>query len=277
MIDCHSHVHGPAFEVDRTEVLVRAREAGVAAILVVGEDAGDDDRVGSLAGLRDERWPRLLPCFGYHPDRLADSLPLPPRGDLEAVFERIRASAPGLAAIGEVGLDHWYTKDPERRTRQEEVLAGFAALSRELGLALNVHSRGAARRTLEVLAGAGAERVLMHAFDGKVSLATEAWERHGYRFSITPSSIRSEQAARLIERLPLEALLLETDAPVLGPVRGERNEPANLGLSRDLIARCKGLDPREVDLATTRTAISLFGLERFGIDATARHGGGFDG
>ncbi len=97
----------------------------------------------------------------------------------------------------------------------------------------------------------------MHAFDGKASHAVRAAEA-GYLFSIPASAIRSEQKQKLVRRLPLESLALESDSPVLGPVRGERNEPANIIFALDLIARTHGVPPERVADVTTKNALNLF-------------------
>ncbi|MEA3276175.1 MAG: TatD family hydrolase [Pseudomonadota bacterium] len=274
MIDCHSHLAGSDFDADRYAVRRRAKDAGVQAVLVVGEDAEDNARVlrviAEVLRVDNEhairqvppapRAPvgaRLVPCLGFHPDRFADELPLPTRTQVDEVISQIRAHAGELAAIGEVGLDYWYVKDPERRRAQGAILEEMAALSQELGLPLNVHSRSAGHYTVDLLLAAGAERVLMHAFDGKASHALRVAEA-GYLFSVPPSVVRSEQKQKLVRRLPLESLALESDSPVLGPERDQRNEPANLTYARDFIAEAHGLSPERVDEVTSANARRLF-------------------
>jgi TatD DNase family protein len=257
MIDCHAHLAGEDFDADRDAVRRRAAAAGVSAVLVVGEDFEDNARVlrvtaGALAG-----GARLLPCLGFHPDRFADDRPLPARAKLDAAIAQIRRHAGGLAAIGEVGLDYWYAKDPERRRVQRVLLEEMAALSAELDLPLNVHSRSAGHYTVDLLLACGAGRVLMHAFDGKASHAVRAAEA-GYLFSVPPSVVRSEQKQKLVGRLPLGSLCLESDSPVLGPDREARNEPANLAFARDFIARVKGVSSDRVDEVTSDNARRLF-------------------
>jgi TatD DNase family protein len=198
-----------------------------------------------------------LPCLGLHPDRFADAAAPPSRAAIDATLALVRAHAGVLAGIGEIGLDQWAVKDPARRAAAEELLAAFAALGRELDLTLNVHSRSAGERTLDVLRAAGAGRVLMHAFDGRASLAVRAAD-DGTVFSIPPSVVRSPQKQKLVRRLPLEALVLESDAPVLGPTPGERNEPANLALTRDYLAAAHGVSAERVAEMTTATAWRLF-------------------
>ena len=250
MIDCHAHLAATDFDADRQSVCRRAALAGVRSVLVVGEDAEDNARVLRVIAGTGPHGCVLLPCLGFHPDRFADDRPLPTRADLDSVFAQIRENAGTLAAIGEVGLDYWYVKAPERRRAQGELLEEMAALSRDLGLTLNVHSRSAGHYALDLLLASGAERVLMHAFDGKAEA--------GYVFSVPPSVVRSAQKQKLVERLPLGCLALESDSPVLGPDRDARNEPANLVFARDFIARAHGVSSEHVVEVTTANARRLF-------------------
>jgi len=163
-----------------------------------------------------------------------------------------------LVAIGEVGLDHWKVQDEAGRELQRQLFLRFVALAGEFDLPLNVHSRSASRHAVAVLRESGARRVLLHAFDGKVATALPAVEA-GYFFSIPPSIVRSAQKQKLARQLPLSCLLLETDSPVLGPVPGERNEPANLSVALSAVAEIKGLRAEEVAEAVTENARRLFG------------------
>ena len=257
MIDCHTHLAGTEFDADRDAVRRRAAAAGVSAVLVVGEDAEDNARVLRVLAEAGTDGARLLPCLGLHPDRFADDRSLPAHEEVDAVIHQIRAHAAEVAAIGEVGLDYWVAKDPDRRRAQCELLEAMATLAAELDLPLNVHSRSAGHYTLDLLIAAGAKRVLMHAFDGKAAHALRGVEA-GFLFSVPPSVVRSEQKQKLVRRLPLEALALESDSPVLGPDREARNEPANLRFARDFIAAAHGVSPERVDEVTSTNARRLF-------------------
>ncbi len=255
MIDCHSHLACEAFDADRPAVIERARAAGVKQILVVGEDLADSRRTLEVCA----RHPGvLIPCVGLHPDRFADDRPLPEDTDIQAVEQLAREHRTEIACIGEVGLDYWCTKDPARRAAQRACLERMAALATALGLPLNVHSRSSGHYAIDLLAGTGAGRVLMHAFDGKASHAVGAAERLGYAFSVPPSVVRSAQKQKLATRLPLEALLLESDSPVLGPEAGQRNEPANLVETVRWVASARGLTEERVREVTTDNARRLF-------------------
>jgi len=255
VIDCHAHLASDAFDADRDAVLDRAALAGVRKIVVVGEDAGDDRRVLELASRRPDL---LVPCVGLHPDRFAEDREAPGPDAIAEVAALARRERGRLAAIGEVGLDYFWVKSDERRAAQRRCLEAMVELSLELDLPLNVHSRSAGHYAIDLLAAAGARRVLMHAFDGKASHARRAVEQHGFVFSVPPSVVRSAQKQKLVRSLPLESLALETDSPVLGPEPKTRNEPANLGLVVEAIADLKGVsadDVIEAAAASTRRVL----------------------
>ncbi|HEX7926991.1 MAG TPA: TatD family hydrolase [bacterium] len=257
MIDCHSHLTSREFDADRAAVLQRAREAGVTHVAIVGQDAAEN--AGVLASMRTPAVEglRLLPFLGLHPDRFTDDEPPITPEEIDAICAEIRLRQDAITGIGEVGLDHWRCKTEERRALQREAFVRLVDLAVELDLPLNVHSRSAGHHTLELLLERGAKRVLMHAFDGKAGHALKGAEA-GYVFSIPPSIVRSEQKRKLVRVLPLKALALETDSPVLGPDPAQRNEPANLRRSLEAIAEIKGVAEVDVAKVTTETARRVF-------------------
>jgi TatD DNase family protein len=247
LVDTHAHLCSPEFDHDRHEVLARANAAGVGAVIAVGETLAEAEGNLALAG----KFPMVKPAAGLYPTVLD--------GDhAEKMHAFIRSHRAQLAAIGEVGLDHWAVKEEPDRAVQREIFAGFIRLSRELDLPLNVHSRSAGRQAVALLLEAGAARVQLHAFDGKASTALPAVEA-GYFFSIPPSVVRSRQKQKLVWHLPLACLLVETDSPVLGPEPQVRNEPANLPLAIHAIAEIKGLCARQVVEAVAANTMRLYG------------------
>lgn len=247
LIDCHAHLCDPVFDADRRQVLDRAHSAGVEAIVAVGETLEDALRNRRLAELH----PEVFPAAGLYPTHLDL--------DLASGLERwIRENRAILVAIGEVGLDHWKVKEEEEREVQREIFRRFIRLAAELDLPLNVHSRSAGRHAIALLLEQDASRVQLHAFDGKPASALAAVEA-GFFFSIPPSIVRSRQKQKLVGRLPLSCLLLETDSPVLSPTAGERNEPANVRVALRAVAELKGIAEAQVAERAHENALRLFG------------------
>ena len=246
LFDAHAHLYAPVFADDLEAVLARAANRGVQAVLCVSETLAEAERVLELA----DRHSLIKPCAGLYPTILD-------RAAAAAMLAFIRRHQERLVAIGEVGLDYWKVQDPADREVQRDILAQHVALSRELDLPLNVHSRSAGRHAIAWLRENGARHVLLHAFDGKAATARAGLEA-GYYFSIPPSIVRSPQKQKLVRHLPLEHLLLESDAPVLGPEKEVRNEPCNVWLSCQHIAAIKGVPVDEVARVTTANARRLF-------------------
>ena len=247
IVDTHTHISDPGFDADRTEVLQKAADAGVGAVIAVGENMDDARRNLELA----EKHPMIRPAAGLYPTIL----------DLEQAEQMhafIRTERSELVAIGEVGLDFWVVKEDAQKELQKEILKGFVQLSRELNLPLNIHSRSAGRHAVALLLDNGASRVQMHAFDGKASSALPAVEA-GFFFSVPPSVVRSRQKQKLVKHLPLSCLLVETDSPVLGPDPNQRNEPANITLAIEAIAELKSTTKEEVLAAVGENTRCLYG------------------
>lgn len=248
LTDCHAHLCAEAFASDLPEVLSRARDAGVEAVVAVGETLADAERNLELA----ERYPGVvLPTAGLYPTHLD-------LAEAERVADLIRRERCRLAAIGEVGLDRWKVRDERDLALQREIFAFFIDLSIELDLPLNVHSRSAGHYAIDLLLERGAKRVQLHAFDGRAARAEPAIEA-GYRFSVPPSIVRSPQKQKLVRRLPLSCLLLETDSPVLGPERDGRNEPANAIVSLRAIAELKAVSEEDVAATVKENTARLYG------------------
>jgi len=247
IVDTHTHLSDPVFDKDLHAVLQKAQAAGICAILLVGENLEDAVKNLDLA----RRFPILKPAAGLYPQILD-----PKAADIMITF--IRAHRRRLVAIGEVGLDHWVVKTDAGKAVQETIFKRFIELSGELDLPLNVHSRSAGRKAVDLLLQCNATRVQLHAFDGKASSAMPAVEA-GFFFSIPPSVVRSRQKQKLVKNLPLNCLLLETDSPVLGPVPNERNQPANITIAIETIAEIKGVRKEAVIEAAAANTEALYG------------------
>ncbi len=247
LIDTHTHLCDDSFDIDRSEVIERARSAGIKRIITVSENVEDARRNLKFAG----KHPELLPAAGLYPTYLDFDA-------AEGMRNFIRRKQDQLVAIGEVGLDYWAVQDEGERDVQRRILEAFVELSLELGLPLNVHSRSAGRHAVDLLLKKGAKRVQLHAFDGKAGAAQPAVEA-GFFFSVPPSIKRSRQKQKLVRQLPLSCLLLETDSPVLGPDPEKRNEPANAVIALEMIAEIKGFSKEAVAEAVYGNTRQLYG------------------
>jgi TatD DNase family protein len=235
MYDAHCHINDFQFDADLTDVLERAKDAGVLGIV---DSALNADEIEKSLRISEENPGFVFTAAGLHPENVNPE-------EFERVVRLVREHKDRIVALGEVGLDYWWVKEETDREIQREHFKQFIALSKELDKPLIVHSRSAGKYAIDMLIEANAKKVLMHAFDGKAGHALRGAE-FGFNFSVPTSVIRSEQKIKLAKLVPLERLLLETDSPVLGPDKKERNEPANLPLVARTIAELKRIDVEEV-------------------------------
>ena len=251
LFDSHSHLDAPEFAADRHAVLDRALAAGVIAQLV---PAVDHD---SWAGLRDTcaMHPGLHAAYGLHPMYLERHQP----GHLRALGDWIARERP--CAIGECGLDHFVEGlDP---AAQRFYFDGQLALARDFNLPVILHARRAVEETILALRGIGGLRGVVHSFSGSEEQARQLFDL-GFCIGIggPVTYDRARRIRRVVATMPLEFLLLETDAPDQPNAahRGERNEPALLVEVLHAVAQVREASPASVADATFANACRLFGL-----------------
>jgi TatD DNase family protein len=259
LIDSHCHIDVEQFDHDRDEVVARAREAGLAEMLVVG---GIDEEAGLERALAVAERFHLPATAGVHPH-------LARRADTK-VYEQIRGLAREgrVVAIGEIGLDFHYDLSP--RDVQREVFRAQIRLAREVGRPVVVHTREADEETAAILEEEGAAEVggVVHCFTGGRELARRSL---ALGFHISFSGIvafpRAEVIQEVAREVPDDRLLVETDAPYLAPPphRGKRNEPAFVAAVARCLAEVHALPVEQVAEVTGANARELFGLGQ-GID-----------
>ena len=252
IVDSHCHLDFPDFDGDLAEVVTRAQAAGVAKMVTICTRLDKFDAVTSIA----QAHAPVYMAVGVHPHAAGDS-------GLSAPDALIRLSAkPKVVGIGETGLDFFYDHSP--REAQELSFRAHIQAAREAGLPLIVHTRAAEEDTLRILqdeAQAGAFASVIHCFTGTNYLRDGALELGCY---ISASGIstfkRSEALRKTLGGVPLDRLLVETDAPYLapGPHRGKRNEPAYVRHTAEVLAQVFGLSLEAFAAATTANFHRLF-------------------
>lgn len=217
-VDIHAHLDDVAFAPDLSDVLVRAREAGVCTILTASTSCESSLRVLELVRL----YPEVYGCVGVHPQEV--------QGEVNLSFLEDALGEKKILALGEIGLDYFW--DTTYVEKQKEVFVAQVELAERHGLPVVVHSRKAERDVFTILADRAKNiPVVWHCFSGDLAFLSEVLSR-GWYISLGgvvtyPKATRLQEVARVV---PLERLFLETDAPYLAPQakRGKRNEPAFL-------------------------------------------------
>jgi len=258
MIDSHCHLAGEEFSTDLGDVIDRAMAAGVSgALVIVG--AEDDEEYGRAAGVT-AAWPGVRLSIGVHP-HTAGQFADDPRAAAALVETRV-AGAPLARAIGEIGLDYHYDFAP--RDVQRDVFAAQIDVAIELDRAVVIHTREATDDTLAIIreAGQGRLRGVMHCFTGSTDDARRALDL-GFFVSFAgiltfPKATALRETAALV---PIDRLLVETDAPFLAPVphRGKRCEPAWVVETAASLAAVHRLDHESLDGQLARNLAALLG------------------
>ena len=250
--DSHCHLDPMRYGADLHDVLVRARAAGVTGMTVIGTRAVDSEAAADLA----DREPGIVAAAGIHPNDVAEA-------DADEWDRITRLVVSGrVAAIGETGLD-WY-REHSPRELQREYFDRHIRLAQKLALPLVVHTRESIRDTLDALREAllrGPLVIVLHSFPGTVAEASEAVELGcslGFAGMVTFRS--AANLREVVKGVPSDRLLIETDSPFLSPepLRGRRNEPANVVHTARCLAIARGEPLEKIAADTTANARRIF-------------------
>ena len=263
-VDSHCHLDFKDFDADRAEVLARARAAKVAMMVTISTKITEAAQIIALAEAHDE----LACTIGIHPHEAGSQ----PETSAAQLVELSRH--PKVIGIGETGLDYYYEHSP--RAAQQRNFRAHIEAARLSGLPLVVHARDADEDTADIMEdemGKGAYPALIHCFTAGPELAERALAMGCY---ISISGIATfnsaKQLRQTIETIPLERLLIETDAPFLAPVphRGKRNEPSFVADTAAALAELKGVSVAQFAQATSDNFFALFTkADRVGFDQRA--------
>ena len=251
LIDTHAHLDFDDYDQDREEVFNRARKIGVEKIVNIGADLEGSRRAVELA----EKYDHVYASVGIHPHE-ADTVNEESLAEIKAL-----AASPKVKAIGECGLDFYYDNSP--REIQKDAFKKQLDLALELQLPVVVHSREAAAETLEILDTAGdfAEKLIFHCYAYGPEEIEEIIRRDYYVAFGGLVTFNSAQPIRdALKKMPLDRILLETDAPYLTPAphRGKRNEPAYLEHIVKKAAAVRGISAEKMGEITTENAERIY-------------------
>ncbi len=253
MIDSHAHLEMPEFDADRKDVIARAKEAGVDAIVTIGTDLDDCFKAVEIAASFDS----VYAAVGIHPHEVK-------KIDTQT-YDQMQelAARPKVVAYGEIGLDFFKNRSP--REVQIRRFGEQLELAKDLNLPIIIHDREAHRETMDLLSSwKGSRRGIIHCFSGDYAMARKCLDL-GFYISIpgTVTFAKADILRDVVSHVPAESLLVETDAPFLTPepFRGKRNESAYVKYTAMRVAEIKGIPFEVLAEITARNACEIFKIE----------------
>lgn len=249
LTDTHCHLDFSDFNPDRNEVILRAKDNGLAYIINIGSSLAGSKKSIELA----EGYDFIYATAGIHPHE-ADKIDKESFGVLAELAKHKK-----VVAIGEIGLD--YYKNYSKAENQLALFNSLVTLANDLAKPLVIHTRNAQSDTLKVLKEKGVKKAVVHCFSGDENFLKECLDL-GFFISFTCNITykKADPLRNLVKLIPLERLLLETDAPFLPPegFRGKRNEPLYVKYLAEAVANIKGISTEEVAGVTTDNAKQFF-------------------
>lgn len=253
LIDTHCHLDFADFEAERDDIVARAHAAGVSQMVTISTRVQKLDTLLAIA----DKYPSVFCSVGTHPNNAGEELDIQTED-----LVRLANSHEKIVAIGEAGLDYFY--DTQTPADQKTGLLRHIAAARQTSLPLVIHSRSADEDMAEILAaesGKGAFPFILHCFSSGAELARTGVALGGYvSFSGILTFPKSEEIREIAKTVPLDRLLVETDAPYLAPKRwrGKRNEPSYVVNTAEVLADVHGLTYDEMAKITTDNAFRIF-------------------
>lgn len=253
LFDTHAHYNDDAFDSDRDAVLSSLPEHGVGLVLCPGCDMESSRACVELA----QKYPHIYAAVGFHPENLEGAT----LSDLDQIGSM--ANHPKVKAIGEIGLDYYWVKEEAGRKKQRDFFDAQLSLSEQLNLPAIVHDREAHKDSLDLVKAHPNARGVFHCYSGSVEDA-KTLVILGWNISFTGviTFKNARRALEVLEWLPMERIMIETDAPYMAPepYRGKRNDSRYVYRMAETIARVKNLPVEEVVRITTENGKRLFGI-----------------
>lgn len=254
LIDSHAHLQDEAFQDDLPQVLQRAKEAGLEKIICIGYDYESSIQTVKLA----RKYPQVYAVVGVHPH------------DAKTLTEEIMAGLyklaqePKVVAIGEIGLDFYRNLSP--REVQEKAFIAQIKLAQELYKPIVIHDRDAHQEVFSIIKKekAGRSEGVLHCYSGHLPLAIDLMKEGFYLSFAGPLTYKNaKKTVEVAGKIPLDRILIETDCPYLSPepLRGKRNEPANVSHIAAKLAAIRNKSLEEIAYLTARNAKQVFRIK----------------
>ncbi len=250
IFDSHAHYDDEQFDIDREELLEMLPENGISNVINIGCDVKSSIKAIELS----EQYPYIYASVGIHPE-YADKVGESDLIQIEELLENEK-----VVAIGEIGLDYYYEDCADRDT-QIDLFLKQLELCKKYDLPAIIHSREAAMDTFETIKSSGVKKGVVHCYSGSKEMALD-YIKLGFYVGIggVLTYKNARKTVEVVEEIPLDKILIETDAPYLSPVpmRGKRNDSSNLKYVCQKIAEIKNIDVRKVEKITEENAKKLF-------------------
>jgi len=262
IFETHAHYDDEAFDTDREELLKNMQKAGIETIVNIGANIESCKATLALC----EKYPFIYGALGVHPSDVKELNEETFAWLTQTAKQKSYKLGGKIIAIGEIGLDYYWDKEPEVQANQREWFERQANLARELKLPMVVHSREAAKDTLDMMKAMRAEEIggIVHCYSYSAEQAKE-YLKMGFCFGIggVITFANAKKLKEVVEYLPMDAIVLETDCPYLAPVpnRGKRNSSLNLPYVAKEIAAVKGLTQEEVIRITGENAKRVYRMQ----------------
>lgn len=250
MIDVHCHLEQKNYNKDRDEVIARCMKK-MDAIVTSCAHPRDFDITLTLKRKHPEF---IYICIGLHPEYIKELKP----EEKTATIQKIIKNSKDISAIGEIGLDYYWIKEEEWREKQKDMFKELISLAKDLKKPLVIHSRDAGTDTLDILEETKSKDVILHLWGANEMVPRII--KNSWNVSFGPILLRSKKHKKICRDMPLERIMLETDAPWFGE-NGQRNEPTSVEKVIARIAEIKNITKEEVDKTTTENAKKFFGIK----------------
>lgn len=247
MFDAHCHLDFSHFDSDREYVIGRAINEAIGIITCAVDGEGVNKTLKFYDKFYESK--RFFMCFGISPTNLNEN----EIKNFVSIAEKHNDKTVGL---GEIGLDYYWVKDEKEREKQRINFKNFIKLSNKLNKKMIIHSRNAERDVIEILKESDVN-AMMHCFSGSIEQALEAIDL-GCIISITTLTCLSKEGQKMIDKIPIEHIVTETDAPFLSPFQKVRNEPFNIKYLIQKIAEIKNLSCEKVSSTTEENLRNFF-------------------